>query len=171
VPDATCLVVTGVYGSGKTSVVEELAAIVEERTFAYAALDLDWLWWFDADLNDGDARRNVLMANLAALVDNYQNVGVNRFLMAWAIKDAGDLDALQRAVAMPVRVARLTVPVESIRQRLAASPVAERRRDASIAERWIARGVGSEIGDIEVANTGPIRETAQAIIEWLGWDG
>jgi adenylylsulfate kinase-like enzyme len=44
---AEAVLLTGVYGSGKSTVVEEMASLLEERGAPYAALDLDWLAWFD----------------------------------------------------------------------------------------------------------------------------
>jgi nucleoside-triphosphatase THEP1 len=40
------LLVTGVYGVGKTALVEEVADILERRGLRYAAVDVDWLSWF-----------------------------------------------------------------------------------------------------------------------------
>jgi len=41
------VVVTGAYGTGKTSIVEEMADILEKAGRSYAAIDLDWLVWFE----------------------------------------------------------------------------------------------------------------------------
>ena len=39
------LVISGVYGVGKTSTTGQIADMLEERGVRYAALDLDWLSW------------------------------------------------------------------------------------------------------------------------------
>ena len=52
---AQAVLLTGVYGSGKTAVAEEIGTLMEERGVPYAALDLDWLAWFDAGWDDDDA--------------------------------------------------------------------------------------------------------------------
>ena len=39
------LVITGVYGVGKTTTAAQIADLLEERGAHYAALDLDWLSW------------------------------------------------------------------------------------------------------------------------------
>ena len=39
------VLLTGVYGSGKTSVAEEIAYLLEQRGETYALLDLDFLSW------------------------------------------------------------------------------------------------------------------------------
>jgi hypothetical protein len=38
---AEAVLLTGVYGAGKTAVVEEIGTVLEERDAPYAALDLD----------------------------------------------------------------------------------------------------------------------------------
>jgi hypothetical protein len=43
---------TGVYGSGKSSVVEEIAGLLEDAGLSYGAIDFDWLKWFDAEGDD-----------------------------------------------------------------------------------------------------------------------
>ena len=44
-PSPEAVLVTGTFGSGKTTVVAEMAELIERRDFRYAALDLDWLTW------------------------------------------------------------------------------------------------------------------------------
>ena len=39
------MLITGVYGSGKSSVAKEMAAVLEEHNAPYALLDLDFLAW------------------------------------------------------------------------------------------------------------------------------
>ena len=45
--DAEAVLVTGAFGTGKTSTIEEIADILEARGVRYGAIDLDWLSWFD----------------------------------------------------------------------------------------------------------------------------
>ncbi len=40
------VLITGVFGAGKSSAAEEIADILENRGSPYAVLDLDWLAWF-----------------------------------------------------------------------------------------------------------------------------
>jgi adenylylsulfate kinase-like enzyme len=48
IDDVRALLITGTYGSGKSTLAEELAEVLGERAMAHAAIDLDWLMWFDA---------------------------------------------------------------------------------------------------------------------------
>jgi hypothetical protein len=43
-----CVLITGAYGPGKSSVAAELAYLLEHRGELYALLDLDYLCWADA---------------------------------------------------------------------------------------------------------------------------
>ena len=73
-PSPEAVLVTGTFGSGKTTVVAEMAELIERRDFRYAALDLDWLAWgwpgddesemseFRADAGEPGARRRKLPA-------------------------------------------------------------------------------------------------------------
>ena len=162
------VLVTGAFGSGKSSVVEEIAELLEGAGLSYGAIDLDWLMWFDADLEDA-AHEQVFLRNLAAVVGNYLDAGVERFLMAGAIRDQARLTALRRAVPVPLRVVRLEVPLPEIEARLGPAVTAGRQNDLRATREWIAYSMGVGIEDLAVANDRPIRQTAIEIIDWLAW--
>lgn len=167
--EAAGVVLTGVYGVGKSSVVEELAELLEQRGIPYGAIDVDWLWWFAAPGIDDEAARRVLFANLDCVTRNFLDAGVTRLLLAWSIRDQSDLDALRAALPFPLRVVRLTASLEAIRERLAAAVSSGRKRDLRDAERWQREGTGSDLGEVEVANDRPVREVATEILDWLEW--
>jgi adenylylsulfate kinase-like enzyme len=52
------VLLTGVYGSGKSSVAEEIAYLLEQQGEPYALLDLDYLGWSGRALVPGIARAN-----------------------------------------------------------------------------------------------------------------
>jgi putative protein kinase ArgK-like GTPase of G3E family len=60
---AEAVLVTGVYGAGKTTLVEEMAHRLEVSGAPYAAIDLDWLSWFYT--HDEATERRVRLAQLA----------------------------------------------------------------------------------------------------------
>ena len=162
------VLITGAYGTGKSSVVEEIAGLLEDAGLSYGAIDLDWLMWFDADVDDA-RREQVFLANLAAVVGNYIDVGVERFLMAGAIRDEAALAAVRGAVPVSLRIVMLTVPLPEIEARLGAAVTAGREDDLRVAAQWVAASTGVGIEDVTVANDRPIRQTALEIVEWLGW--
>ena len=167
--EASGVVISGLYGSGKSTVVEEIADLLEEAAAPYGALDLDWLWWFDVpEYSRGEALR-VLFDNLTAVADTYLDVGVTRFVMAWSLRDMSDLASLRAALRFPVQVVELNVPLRMIEARLGAAVTAGRNADLREARRWYHEGLGTGLGDVQVRNDGPIRDVAVEILTWLGW--
>jgi adenylylsulfate kinase-like enzyme len=168
--DPQAVLITGAYGVGKSSVVVEMADIVERRGWRYAALDLDWLGWGSSG-GEGEASEDQLtFENLALVVANYRRRGNDRFLLAHAVRHANQLDLLREAIAMPLRVVRLTLPLEEIRRRAAPDPTMGRAYDLERTEAWLAAGEEPEIADLVVTNDRPIDAVANEILDWLDWD-
>ncbi len=166
--DPEAVLITGVYGSGKTSVVEEIADVLERRGVPYAALDLDWLKWFDSGRGD-DASEGVMLKNLDAVVGNYLDEGVRRFAIAGAYASLEEVETLTASLAMRVTVVRLTVALEEIERRLSSAVTAGRQDDLREAGEWIADGRGQSIEDLAIENDRPIREIALKVLSALGW--
>ena len=163
------MLITGVYGSGKSSVAEEMAAVLEERNASYALLDLDFLAWFDTGEEGGPTEHSMMLTNLAAVVGNYLTVGVRFFILAKAFRDAGELEDLKVGLPMPLKVVRLTVPLEEIEGRLSHDVTTGRRDDLREAAAWVAASTGVGIEDLTVPNDRPVREVAVEVLNWLGW--
>jgi len=167
--DAEAVLVTGVYGAGKSTVVADIGGMLERRGEHYGVLDVDWLGWFDAGLGV-EARRRVLLANVRAVCGAYLEVGVRRLALAFAVRDRGQLYALRGAVAVPMRVVRLEVGADLVAQRLSADPTEERREDdLRVARQWLAAGRGAGLADLVLPGDRPVRRTSEAICSWLGW--
>ena len=140
-PDAEAVLVTGAFGTGKTSAIEEIADILEARGVRYGAIDLDWLSWFDPGSGgDHQAGAPAMLKNVDAVVGNYYDTGVRRFALARMMETQRDVDDLQTALAMPLTVVRLTLPFDEIERRLSASVTAGRQDDLAEAERQVAEG-------------------------------
>ena len=168
--DARAVLMTGIYGTGKSSVVEEIAVVLEERGVRYGAVDLDWLGWFDAGVpGDHDAGWPVKLKNVDAVAGNYYDTGVRRFALAGSIGTVDHLDDMRQALAMPMMVVRLTLPIEEIERRLSPSVTAARDDDLAVARRWFAEGWGEGIGDLVIENDRPIRDVALEVLAALGW--
>ena len=163
------VLITGVYGSGKSSVAQEIAHLLEQRNAPYALLDLDFLGWFDASAEGGPTEQGVMLRNFAALVDNYSAVGVRFFVLAGAIRDGAQLDGIKAELPMPLRVVRLTVPLAKIEERLRSDPTTGRREDLREAAAWVAGSVGIGIEEATISNDRPIQEVAAEILDRLGW--
>ena len=163
------ILVTGVYGAGKSSVVEELAEMLERHHLAYLALDLDWLRWFHVPGQPAADAQRTYLANVAAVVGHAVDAGVSHVVAAMAVRDRDEVDELARAMGVSLRVARLDVPRDEIIRRLEASPTTGRGDDLVIALEWLDGSIGHGAEDRCVRNDRPVRETAAEILDWLGW--
>lgn len=112
------VLITGVYGTGKTSVCKELAERLESAGVAYGAIDLDWLGWFTAPQLDAAAVQRTHLDNLAAIATNCADAGVRRLVLAGAVRSNAVLDATRAAIPFQLRVVRLTLPLDEIERRL-----------------------------------------------------
>jgi len=170
------VLITGVYGSGKSSVAAEIGYLLEQRRQPYALLDLDFLGW-GVNYSDDDpprfglsARFGLMLLNLSAVASNYREAGISVFVLASFVSGHDELRGIQEAVGVPVRVVRLSVPLPDIAQRLAVNVTTERQEDLREADRQIAAGEGVGIEDVTVANDRPVGCVAQQVMSWLGWE-
>jgi len=168
-PQCQAVLLTGVYGSGKTSVVAEMATVFEERGMAYAAMDLDWLGWFDVGWDDDEAHHGVMIANLEAVVRNYLDAGARFLMFALSIEHRWELDAIRSAIPCPLSVARIVAEIETIELRCAADPTTGRVVDLHLARTWLDQDLGIGFDDFAVTNDRPIRQVAVEVIAQLGW--
>jgi 2-haloacid dehalogenase len=159
------VLITGVYGSGKSALAANIGDELERRDLPFAALDLDWLAWFNPGAGS-ETEQSMVLKNLAALVANYRSARISYFVLAHAVADAAELDAYRRTLDMPVRVVRLSVPLEEIERRLTADG---RPRDSEVARAWAATGKGEGVEDLVVDNHRPIGEVVREVLDWLGW--
>ena len=163
------VLLTGLFGVGKSTVAAEMADILEVVGLPYAALDLDWLTW--CNVGDGGRRSEhaMLLRNLDGIVSNYRAAGVRYFVLARSIRDRDELASLAATIAMPLRAVELAVSLEDIKRRLAADPKAGRRDDIAESTAWLENGQGSGLTEYIVENNRPVRAVALEILEWLEW--
>jgi len=169
VSQAEGVLITGVYGSGKSSVAAEIAYLLEQQERPFALLDLDYLSWAGPDTGDRAAEIELLTQNLAAIVPNYRRLSVTLFVLAYFIRNTAEVQAIQAALDLPLKVVRLAVPLAVIEQRLASDVTSGRRDDLREAAEQIAtaEGVGPE--HVTVVNDRPVDVVAQEIMTFLGW--
>ena len=163
------VLITGVYGAGKSTVAAEISYLLEQRRQPYALLDLDFLGWGINTFDDGAAENPFLLRNLAAVVSNYRGGGISVFVLAYFVSGHDELRGIREAVGVPLRVVRLSVPLPDIERRLAADVTTERREELREAAQQIAAGAGVGVEDIVLANDRPVPIVAQQIMTWLGW--
>src|SRR5215470_14370845 len=109
-PGGEGVLITGVYGAGKSSVAVEIAYLLEQQQRPFALLDLDYFGWGGADFSSHDASYFLMLRNVAAVAANYREAGVGTFVVAWFVRDREALRSGQEAVGVPLQVVRLTVP-------------------------------------------------------------
>ena len=163
------VLLTGVYGSGKSSVAQEIAYLLEQQGEPFALLDLDYLSWAGPDTGDRTAEIELMGQNLAAVTTNYRRAGIKLFVLAYFVRTAEEIHAIKEALGLPLKVARLTVPLAVIEQRLASDVTSGRRDDLREAAASIATSEGAGLEDVTVSNDRPISVVAQEVMTFLGW--
>jgi adenylylsulfate kinase len=164
------VLLTGVYGSGKSSVAAEIAYLLEHRGEAYALLDLDYLSWAGTGGEDRAEEFGLMLANLAAVAGNYRRAGIRRFVLAYFVRDLAEVQGVRKALGVPLRVVRLTVPLADIERRLAGDVTSGRRDDLREAAASIAADEGVGVEDVVVGNDRPVGIVARDVLAFLGWE-
>jgi hypothetical protein len=167
--DPEAVLIIGAYGTGKSALAAEMAELLEEDGRPYAAIDLDWLAWTNAAATDASAANRLFLRNLSALVANDVAAGARLFVLAGAYSDRPEFDDLVATLSMPLRVVRLTVPLDEIVRRLRSNVSAGRHDALENAEEGIVQAELVGVGERTVSNDRPIRDTAAEVLEWLGW--
>ncbi len=167
--EAEGVLLTGVYGSGKSSVAQEIAYLLEQRGEPYALLDLDYLSWAGDGTSDRASEFGLMLENLAAVAANYRRAGIRRFVLAYFVRSPGEVHGVREALGLPLRVARLTVRLPEIERRLAGDVTSGRRDDLRAAAASIAAAEGADVEDVVIGNDRPVGVVARDVMTFLGW--
>ena len=163
------VLLTGLFGVGKSTIAAEMADLLEEAGLRYAALDLDWLTWCNVGDGDRASEHSMLLRNLDAVVANYREAGVRYFVLARWVQDRNELESLIATMAMPLHAVELVVPLDEIKRRLATDPTAGRRDDIAESTAWVDQGGGGGLAGYTVENDRRVRDVAADILHWLSW--
>ena len=167
--EAEGVLLTGVYGSGKSSVAQEIAYLLEQGGEPYALLDLDYLSWAGDGTSDRASEFGLMLENLAAVAANYRRAGIRRFVLAYFVRSPGEVHGVREALGLPLRVARLTVRLPEIERRLAGDVTSGRRDDLRAAAASIAAAEGADVEDVVIGNDRPVGVVARDVMTFLGW--
>ena len=163
------VLLTGVYGSGKSSVAMEMADVLEERDQGYAMLDLDFIDWFAMPGFGDEPEHRLLLANLASVMNNYRAVGVPRYILARSFREASEIEDVRTVMGMPMTIVRLTTPFAEIERRLEPDVTTARKADLAEAAVWLEAGTGEGLEDVTIANDRSIRDVALEVLRLTGW--
>jgi hypothetical protein len=176
--------ITGVFGSGKSTVLAEAADLLEVGGLPFAAIDIDWLGWAltaadaaaaadaaGAESAGHPAFGDLTLENLALVVANDRRHGIERFLLAHALWTADELAALRATLDMPVRVVGLNVPLPVVQARLGSDPTRGRQDDLARSAAFLAAGSTAVPVDLALDADRPVAAIAHDLIDWLGWLG
>jgi hypothetical protein len=164
------VLLTGVYGSGKSSVAAEIAYLLEQRGEPYALLDLDYLSWAGTGREERAEEFGLMLANLAAVAGNYRQAGIRRFVLAYFVRDEAEVRGIRAALGVPLQVVRLAVPLGDIERRLAGDVTSGRRDDLREAAASLAAGEGTGVEDVVIGNDRRVGVVARDVLAFLGWD-
>ena len=163
------MLVTGVYGAGKSTVVADIGALLQDHGESFGLVDVDWLGWFDVP-DRPEVNQKVTTSNLSLICAAYLDVGVRHLVLAWSIRDRAHLEATRAAVGVPTTVVRLDVDEATVRARLESDPTEERRvDDLAVAVDWLSHGQGVGLEDLAVPGTSQVREISKQICQHVGW--
>jgi hypothetical protein len=163
------VLLTGVYGSGKSSVAQEIAYLLEQRGEPFALLDLDYLSWAGTGTGDRTEEFGLMLQNLAAVTANYRRAGIRLYVLAYFVRSPAEVAGVRKALGLPLRVARLVVPLPDIEQRLAGDVTSGRRDDLREAAASLAAAEGVGVEDVTIRNDRPIGAVARDLMTFLGW--
>lgn len=163
------VLITGVYGSGKSSVAAEIAYLLETRGDRYALLDLDYLGWAASGAVDRASEVRMMLANLTAVAANYRQAGIDFFVLAYFVRDGAEVQGVRDAVGVPLRVVRLTVPLADIQRRLAADVTSGRLDDLRESTLALAASEGNGVEDVAVGNDRTVGAAAREVMRFIGW--
>lgn len=164
------LLVTGIYGSGKTSLIEEISHGYERLGVAFGAIDLDWLGWYHLPDDGGTSRQpDLQQENLKEVAGRYLRSGVRYLLLAGAARDDAEVQSIRSALPCPLRVVLLDTPIAVVERRLTQVPTSGRAHDLRVARDWVAQNVGRVSADLTLSGDTPLPTLAAEVLTWLDW--
>jgi adenylylsulfate kinase-like enzyme len=123
---ARALLLIGPVGSGKTTTLHELEAILDQRGTPNAIIDLDWLAWATPPSGSGVSNHDLLVRNLADVWANFHDAGIHHVAVARALHDADEVQRVRDALrGCETTVVELVADFDALRERI-------RRRDRGV---------------------------------------
>ena len=116
---AQAILLIGPVGSGKTTTLHELEAMLDARGLPNAIIDLDWLAWATPAAESGQSVHDLLVRNLTAVWRNFHAAGISHIAVARALHDAAEVQAVIDALAgCDTTVIELVGDIDELRARV-----------------------------------------------------
>jgi dephospho-CoA kinase len=166
------LLITGTVGAGKTSVLLEIGEQLAREPASPAIIDLDWLAWLRPAEASGVTVSGVLGENLEHVTSTFRRAGVERLVLARALRDAEEVEALRAAIGgCELAVVRLTAAPETIARRLRARDAgAQLEEHLAEAASFAAEAEAAGIGDLVLpTDDRSVASVAREILVSAGW--
>lgn len=169
---ATAVLLTGAVGAGKTTLATEIGEQLREANVSHAVIELDWLAWCMTPSRDAQARRRLVLENLACLVRNYEAAGIDRFVLVGSIVSDQHLAAIRATLdRMKLKVVRIAAPAELLVERVERRDVGRLTLGSTEqAAAFIATARAAVPDCVEIDNSSDhINATARLILDQIGW--
>ncbi len=166
------LLITGPVGVGKTTIANEVSALLEEAAMPHACVDMDQLRCAYPRPPDDRFNSALGLRNLGDVWANYHAAGARRLILADVLESRANLLGYEAAIpGADILVVRLRASVASLAARVQQREVGagldwHLRRSAELAAQMEREGVE----DIVVETDGRgLAELAREVLERSGW--
>jgi len=95
---ARALLIIGPVGSGKTTTLHEIEAMLDQAGTPNAIVDLDWLAWATPAPASTTTVHDLLIANLAAVWQTFHAAGIEHIAVARMLSDPSEIAAVRGAL-------------------------------------------------------------------------
>ena len=166
------LFLNGTVGAGKTTTADGIGAILRRHDRSHAIIDLDWLRNAWPSPADDPFHTELELANLAAVTRNFVRAGAERLILAGVIESAADRRRYEEALAMPLTVCRLILPLSTLRSRIIARHPPGAERDWHLARTGELHAIldAAQVDDVTVTiDDEPPEAVAALVLSASGW--
>ena len=116
---ARALLIIGPVGSGKTTTLHEIEAMLDQAGTPNAIVDLDWLAWATPAPSSTTSVHDLLVANLAAVWQTFHTAGIEHIALARMLNDPAEIAAVRAALhGCETTVVELSVDPGVLEQRI-----------------------------------------------------
>jgi len=116
---ARALLIIGPVGSGKTTTLHEIEAMLDQAGTPNAIVDLDWLAWATPAASSTASVHDLMVANLAAVWQTFHTAGIEHIALARMLNDPAEIAAVRAALhGCETTVVELSVDPGVLEQRI-----------------------------------------------------